>query len=95
MSSSAVYILDVKGKVSISFFKSERINFFFQVFVILYMSAFLILNDRMAPPNIFDDFLFHVNFVLMLIHNPEVHGSANCVMQLQPLMWECCTALSI
>jgi hypothetical protein len=49
----------------------------------------------MAPPNIFGDFLFHANFLLVLVYNSEIHGLANCVMQLQFFMQEHYVALAI
>jgi hypothetical protein len=49
----------------------------------------------MAPPDIFGDFLFHANFVLVRVYNSEIHGPANCVMQLQFFMQDHYAALKI
>ena len=70
MSSSAVYILDVKGKVRLVLLSLNELSLFAAV-----PAVFYIWVVSVRPPVIFSDFCFRI--LCVLVHNREVCGLAS------------------
>jgi hypothetical protein len=75
MSSSAVYILDVKGKVRLFLPSLNVLSLLFLVPVVFYIWVCCVWVVSVRPPVIFSDFCFRI--LCVLVHNSEVHGLAS------------------